>query len=204
MNGASEARALQVAVYAGCASLLLALIAYNFIDIDIWHQMGLIRASLAAGHLLTDDPFAYVPTLHPMIDHEWGAGVLAFFLAKWMGGAGILLLKFTAALGALFLAMGLAQRRGASAAVLGFLAPLSIGLLYLGFLPAVRAHAYSFLFIACLLWALEADRRGGHRWLWAWLAVFPLWVNLHAGFALGLVLSALFLAGEWIERTVGT
>ena len=200
MNGASEARALQVAVYAGCASLLLALIAYNFVDIDLWHQMGLIRASLAAGHLLTDDPFAYVPTLHPMIDHEWGAGVLAFFLAKWMGGVGILLLKFTAAFGALFLAMALAQRRGASAAVLGFLAPLSIGLLYLGVLPAVRAHAYSFLFIACLLWVLEADQRGDRRWLWAWLAVFPIWVNLHGGFVVGMGFVFLYIVEQAIHR----
>ncbi|MFZ3342394.1 MAG: hypothetical protein WA213_16040, partial [Terriglobales bacterium] len=171
-------------------------IAFNFVDIDIWHQMNLIRASIAAGHLLTDDPFAYTTTIHPMIDHEWGAGVLAFFLSKWMGGAGILLLKFGSALATLLLTMRLAERRGASVAVVEFAAPLSIGMLYFGFLSAVRAQAYSFLFTAALLWALEAAR-GGHprkeqRWLWAFLAVFPIWVNLHGGFVVGLGLVFLY------------
>ncbi len=187
----TETTSLRIAVYLGCASLLLALIAFNFVDIDIWHQMNLIRASLAAGHLLTEDLFAYTPTVHPMIDHEWGAGVLAFFLGQWVGGAGILLLKFGSAFGTLFLTMRLAERRGASAAVLTFAAPLSIGLLYFGFLSAVRAQAYSFFFTAALLWALEDARRQDRspqdqRWLWAFLAVFPIWVNLHAGFVAGL------------------
>ncbi len=192
----TDENSLRIAVYLGCASLLLALIAFNFVDIDIWHQMNLVRASLAGGHLLTADPFAYTPTLHPMIDHEWGAGVLAFFLGKWMGGAGILLLKFTSAFGTLFLTIRLAERRGAAIGVLGFLAPISIGLLYFGFLSAVRAQAYSFFFTACLLCALEATRAQDdptedslskdRRWLLAFLVVFPIWVNLHAGFVVGI------------------
>jgi hypothetical protein len=188
-----NAGGLRTTVYVGCASLLLALIAFNFVDIDIWHQMNLIRASLFAGHLLTSDPFAYTPTVHPMIDHEWGAGVIAFFFAKWMGGSGILLLKFVSTFGTLFLSIRVAERRGAGAAILTFTVPLGICLLYFGFLSSVRAQAYSFLFTATLLWALEAargvdlrsGRRGGDRWLWAWLAIFPIWVNLHAGFIVG-------------------
>lgn len=193
-------RILAIATYLGCACLLLSQISFNFVDIDIWHQMNLIRASLAAGHLLTEDPFAYTPTVHPMIDHEWGAGVLAFFLGKWMHGAALLLLKFTAAFGSVFLAMGLAQRRGATAGVLGFLTPLSIGLLYPGFVPAVRAQAYSFFFTVCLLWVLEMDREGDPRWLWMWLAVFPLWVNLHAGFVVGLGFVFLYILEQAILR----
>jgi hypothetical protein len=41
---------------AGCAAFFFSLIAYNFVDIDIWHEMALIRGSLAAGHLLKQDP----------------------------------------------------------------------------------------------------------------------------------------------------
>ena len=187
-------------VYLGCSALLLAQIAFNFVDIDLWHQMNLIRASLTAGHLLTQDPFSYVPTVHPMLDHEWGAGVLALFVGRWMGGAGLLLLKFTAAFGSLLLTMQVAQMRGASIALLGFLAPLSIHLLFLGFLPAVRAQAYSFLFTAALLCALESARRGHAGWLWLWLLIFPLWVNLHGGFVVGLGFVALFALEQAIAR----
>jgi hypothetical protein len=194
----TEATLLRIAIYFGGASLLLALIAFNFVDIDIWHEMNLVRASIAAGHLLAHDPFAYTPTVYPMIDHEWGAGVVAFFLSKWMGGAGILFLKFGSALATLLLTMRLSERRGATAAVLGFAAPLGIGLLYFGFLSAVRAQAYSFFFTAALLWALEDNRRGEGRWLWAFLAVFPIWVNLHAGFVVGLGFVFLYC----LEQTV--
>jgi len=196
----SQSRALAIAVYLGCACLLLAQIAFNFVDIDIWHQMALIRSSVAAGHLITDDPFAYVSTVHPMINHEWGAGLVAYFLSKWMGGAGLLLLKFGAAFGALFLAMRLAEQRGATPEVLGFLVPPMIILLGLGFLPAVRAHVYSFFFIACLLWVLEYDSQGKHGQFWWWLAIFPLWVNLHAGFVVGMAFVFLYCVEQAIHR----
>src|SRR4029077_14264779 len=39
--------------------------------------------------------------------------------------------------------------------------------------------------------------------LWWTLPLTLLWVNLHAGFALGLALSALFLAGGLIARALG-
>lgn len=191
---------LRIPVYVFCLALLLALISFNFVDIDLWHQMALIRASLQAGHLLTQDPFAYTPTVYPMMDHEWGAGVLAFFFTKWLGGAGILLLKFAAAFGVLGLAMQLAELRGASPAVLAFLAPLGIFLCYLGFLPAVRAHAYSFLFTASLLWIFEKDRHGHGGWLLAAAVCFPLWVNLHGGFVVGLGFVFLYAIEQALQR----
>jgi len=191
---------LRALPYLFCAALLLALISYNFIDIDLWHQMGLIRASLRAGHLLTQDPFAYTPTIQPMVDHEWGAGVLAFFAAQWLGGAGILLLKFTAAFGAIGIAIRIAESRGATPAVLAFLVPLGVCLSYLGFLPAIRAHAYSFLFTAGLIWVFEMDRVGERRWLLASIACFPLWVNLHGGFVVGLGFTGLFAIEQMLAR----
>jgi hypothetical protein len=50
---------------AGPGFFFLALISYNFVDIDLWHQMALIRESMQAGHLLHADPFAYTPTIRP-------------------------------------------------------------------------------------------------------------------------------------------
>jgi hypothetical protein len=64
---------LRWATLLGCGAFLCQLIAYNFVDIDLWHQMALIRESVAAGHLLKADPYAYTPTVRPWIDHEWGA-----------------------------------------------------------------------------------------------------------------------------------
>ena len=189
----SAASILSIAVYVTCASFLLAEVAFNFVDIDIWHQMNLIRASLAAGHLLTQDPFSYVPTVRPMIQHEWGSGLIAFFLSQWMGGSAVLLLKFSAAIGTLILAMLFAQNRGAHAVTLALFSPVAADLMHLGFLPAVRAQVYSFLFLVLLLWILESSGEGRYRWPLLWLAVFPLWVNLHGGFVAGLCFLGLYV-----------
>jgi hypothetical protein len=53
-NGGSFDRSewQRVASIAGPALFFLALISYNFVDIDLWHQLALIRESLRAGHLL--------------------------------------------------------------------------------------------------------------------------------------------------------
>src|SRR5215468_10251404 len=100
--------------FLGCAAFLFALISDNFVDIDIWHQMALIRESLPTGHLLRQDPFAYVPTIQPWIDHEWGAGALAYFGTTWFGPASIVVLKFVAAFGTVAGCILCARIRGAN------------------------------------------------------------------------------------------
>src|ERR1700756_5165965 len=131
---------LRWATLAGCAAFFCQLIAYNFVDIDLWHQMALIRESLAGGHLLKTDPFAYTPTLQPWIDHEWGAGAVAFFTTLWFGGRAILLVKFLIALGTGLLCLRCAEKAGADFRLVGVCAPLAIFLAHLGFFVALRAQ----------------------------------------------------------------
>jgi hypothetical protein len=182
---------LRLASFTGLAAFFLALISYNFVDIDIWHQMALIRESLSAGHLLRSDPYAYSPTLTPWIDHEWGAGAIAFFTTLWFGGRAILVVKFLMAFATGFLCVRCSQKIGTDFRLLGACAPLAIFLAHLGFFTAVRAQVYSFFFTALLLLFWQLDRGGSRRWMVAWLALFPLWVNLHGGFVVGIGLMAL-------------
>ena len=66
----------------------------------------------------------------------------------------------------------------------------------------VRPQVLSLLLTS--LWLLILDRSERNpKLLWWTLPLTLLWVNLHAGFAVGLALSALYLAGEWIERALG-
>jgi hypothetical protein len=54
------------------------------------------------------------------------------------------------------------------------------------------------------LWLLILERSERRpRLLWWTLPLTLLWVNLHASFALGLALSAMFIAGGFIERALG-
>jgi hypothetical protein len=171
---------------AGCAAFFFSLIAYNFVDIDIWHEMALIRGSLAAGHLLKQDPYSYVPTLHPWIDHEWGAGALAYLGTMWLGPRWILVLKFVAAFATLAACTLRARISATDLRLVALCAPLALFLMHLGLLATVRAQAYSFAFTALLLCLLEIDRHGLRGWIPPWLILFPIWPNLHAGFVVGI------------------
>jgi hypothetical protein len=181
---------LSIAVYVTCASFLLPEVAFNFVDIDISHQMNLIRASLAAGHLLTQDPFSYVPTVRPMIQHEWGSGVIAFS-QPMDGGSAVSAEVFDRYRNA-HSGNAARSKRGARVHTSTF-SPVAADLMHLGFLRAVRAQVYSFLFLVLLLWILESSGEGRYRWPLLWLAVFPLWVNLHGGFVAGLCFLGLYV-----------
>jgi hypothetical protein len=185
--------------YAACALLLAQWIAYNFVDIDLWHQMGLIRESLAAGRLLRSDPYAYTPTL-PWIDHEWGAGAIAYFATRWLGGWAIVALKYLCALGTLLVALRCSETRGTDFRLTALCAPLAIFLCSLGFLSTVRAQDYSFFFAALWLLFLEHDRRGSRIWMAAALPIFVLCVNLHAGFVVVLGMMAIHAAENALHR----
>ena len=190
---------LRRVTYGALAAFFLALIAYNFVDIDIWHQIALVRESLLAGHLVKTDPFAYTPTLSPWIDHEWGAGVVALLGTRWFGGWAIILLKFLLAMGTGFLCVRCAETVGADFRAIAACAPLAIFLAHLGFFTAVRAQVYSFFFTALLILFWQLDRRGSPKWMIAWLILYPVWMNLHGGFVVGVGLMALYCGEEMLR-----
>jgi hypothetical protein len=187
----TEDRGLRAISFLACVLFLWALIAYNFVDIDLWHEMALIRESLAAGHLLKTDPYAYTPTIRPWVDHEWGAGAIAYFATRWFGSRAIIFLKYGTALGTAIACFLLAKARSTDFRLFTLCALLAAILAYLGFFSTIRAQAYSFFFAAVLLWLLELDRNGSRRWIIPWLVIFPIWVNLHAGFVVAIAFVAL-------------
>lgn len=197
LSEGSKLTVLQVAARCFLVAFFVVRVAAPVADLDNWHEMALIRESLAAGHLLKADAYAYTPTIHPVVDHEWGAGALLYFTVRAFGGWGIVPLKFLVALltGAAVLCCARLRRTGFEE--LTVLAPLAIPAFSLG-CATLRAHAYSFLFFAVLLCLLQLDSAGQRRWIAAWLAVAVLWVNMHGGIAIGIVTLGLY----WVERLV--
>lgn len=190
----ADDRPLRYAIFFGLSSFLVALLAYNFVDVDLWHEIALIRESVSAGHLLRLDPYAYTPTIRPWIDHEWGAGGIAYFVIRWLGSRALLILKFSLALGAGYFCVRCARLAGADFRMLGMCALLAIGLSQFGLSTVLRAQAYTFFFTALLLLALQIDSHGSRKWIMPWLAVFLIWLNVHGGFVVGIGLLGLHSA----------
>lgn len=179
---------------AALIGLILLMLSHAVVDQDVWHEMALARELFQSGSLPLRDVFAYTPTVD-FIQHEWGAGVIAYLLTEWFGGNGLLLLKY--GLGVLLILFAVLRLR-MDAPPLVALAPavlLSVNMLQPGF-GTVRGQLYSLVAVAALLWFLALDRRGNRRWMGPWLAIFVLWLNVHGGF----ILAFGILGAAWLER----
>jgi hypothetical protein len=193
----SKLAVLRIAAYCFLAAFFLVRVAAPVADLDNWHEMALIRESIAAGRLVKTDIFAYTPTLHQLIDHEWGAGALLYFTVKAFGGWAIVALKFAIALLTAAAVFFCARFRRVDFQAATVLWPLVIPAFSLG-CATLRAQVYSFLFFALLLCLLELDSAGNRRWIAPWMTVVVLWTNLHGGVVIGVATLAIY----WIERLV--
>jgi hypothetical protein len=177
---------------------LFALAARNVTDPDIWWHLKTGQLIVDSKSIPHTDPFSYTRAGEPWIAHEWLTDVLLYELLRAAGWAG-LITAFAAVLCAAFFLLYL--RCGANLCVAG------VATLVAAFATrpvwGVRPQTLSLLLIS--LWLLILERSEcTPKILWWTLPLTLLWVNLHAGFALGLVVYALFLAGEWLEGKIGT
>ena len=192
-------RTARLALLALAALLLLGVCQSNFVDPDVWHEIALIRQARQAGYWPTHDELAYTETVVPSIHHEWGTGAVLYGLGTTLGGAGLLLLKLALTAGIATACVAAARRTGAGAACFSAVAPVAIFLSWYGF-STVRAQMFTLLFTALLMTCLARDRQGGRRWTFAWVVLHVIWLNLHAGFVVGLVLLACHTIEQALRR----
>jgi hypothetical protein len=190
-------------VWLGAIALLFLLArgisAGKFADPDMFHELALAREIVAEGRVPSTDTFAYTPTVEPCVHHEWGTG-LALHAAKAVGGeSGVLLVGWCLAALIVGLALAAARRSGASAPMLLALAPIAIFLSWIGF-TFVRAQMFSLAFLGVLLLCLQADRRGNRRWALFWPLAHAVWLNLHAGFVVGVLFLGLHTFESALRR----
>jgi hypothetical protein len=176
---------------------LFAMAARNVSDPDVWWHLKAGQYIAEHKSIPHTDPFSYTRAGQPWVAHEWLSELLIYELERTTGWGGLIVL-FAAVLGAAFFLLYL--RCGPDAYVAG------VATLYAAWATVpvwgVRPQVLSLLLTSLWLLILERSERSP-RLLWWTLPLTLLWVNLHAGFALGLVLSAMFLAGGFIERVLG-
>lgn len=191
---AAPSRAPVAAAAAALAFVALKVSPLSFADPDMFHQLALAREYLARGAMPARDPFAYTPTRVPLVHHEWGAGVLWLAVTRVGGAGGFLAFKFLLVAAVIALTIRAARRAGAPTwAVLLAAFPAAHAAHY-GF-TTIRAGLLSMVALAALENVLHAAR-ARRGWVLAALPLFALWINVHAGFVVGLGVLGL----EAIER----
>jgi hypothetical protein len=176
---------------------LFAVTARNVTDPDIWWHLKTGQYISEHKSVPHTDPFSYTRAGQPWVAHEWLTELFLYQTQRAAGFGGLILI-FAAVLVAAFLFLYL--RCGPATYIAG-IATLC-GAWATAPVWGVRPQVLSFLLTSLWLLILELSDRTP-KLLWWTLPLTLLWVNLHAGFAQGPVLSALFLCGTVIERFLG-
>ena len=182
---------------------LLGVTARPALDPDLWWHLRTGQWIVETGHVPHSDPFSFTRTGHAWVSHEWLSEVV--FYELWKHGGAALLIVFsaivtTAGFMVLYLRCllfcGGKKHWAAAATVLGALASAASW--------GVRPQMFTFTLASLLLWLLESGDKKGRPRLLLWIPpLFLLWLNLHAGFALGLALLFAYGVGLIIETAFG-
>jgi len=189
-------KSLRRAMLFGLAGGFLGIISrFTIVDLDLFHEMALIREAFRVGFLPRADTFAYVPTISPVVHHEWGTGLILYLVTVQLGlgAGGLIVVKYLLAAFIALWCFFFATRRGASYSVFAFLGLLGISMGQGGF-STIRAQLFTLCFLLILFFLIEEDRKGKSWALWAWLPVYLIWLNLHGGFLVGLGLLAAYIS----------
>ena len=172
---------------------LFAMAARGMLDPDIWWHLRTGQLILDNHHLFHTDPYSFTRSGQPWVNHEWLFDVLAFALYR-VGGSGALIVAFALIISCTFLLVFLRCPGKPYVAgiviVLGAIASVSSW--------GVRPQMISLLLATIFLSLLERSDQQP-KVLWWTVPLTILWVNLHAGYALGIALIVLFLLGSTVD-----
>jgi hypothetical protein len=188
----------QVGMIAVLGAVLLVGLAPR-IDPDLWWHLESGRY-IALHHVVpTRDFLSFTARGRPWTDHEWLSELLLYGLYR-IGGLWGPIIFFALAICATFgLVYAATVRRGVHPILALFL--LAGALVAASPALGARPQMVTLFFLAVYALVLLAFETGRDRRLLVMLPLLMLvWVNMHAGFVLGLALLALTVAGEWLNR----
>ncbi len=176
---------------------LLAMAARSVTDPDVWWHLRTGQLILQNHAVFHTDPYSFTRFGQPWVDHEWLSQLLIFGLYRIAGWGG-LIVGFGAVTAAAFLLVFLrCPGRPYIAGVVTLLGAFASAPSW-----GVRPQMLTLLLASVLLLILE--RSYAHaKLLWWTPALMLLWVNLHAGYALGIAIMVLFLVGDAMDVACG-
>ncbi len=177
---------------------LLAMTARSAVDPDLWWHLRTGQWIVETGHVPHSDPFSFTRAGQAWVSHEWLSEVLFYELWKRVGAAALIVFSSivtTAGFMLLYLRCPGKKHWAAAATAIGALAAAPSW--------GVRPQMFTFTMASLLLWLVEAGEQRPKLLFWM-PPLFLLWLNLHAGFALGPALLLAYGIGLITEAAVGS
>jgi len=166
-------------------------------DPDFWWHLRtgqLIVQSHAIPHA---DPFSFTNNGKPWVAHEWLSELIIFGLYR-LGGFSLLIFTFSLVITMAFLFAYLRSPQESLPYIAGF--TLLLGAIATAPAWGVRPQMISLFLTSLFLYLLDRYRKIGNIiYIIPLPLVTMLWVNLHAGYFLGLAIIAIYIVGNLLE-----
>lgn len=192
-----------VAILAG--AILIAFLAYiarlSAVTHDAFHEMALVRVFAEGGPFPIGDVFAFTPTVYPAVHHEWGTGLVLYWCAgiSPLGLDGMAVLRVLLVLAVAAALYRCARNGGAHPLLICCCAPILFPLLWVGF-GTLRAQLFTLLFLLLQILMQQSDWHGRRRWVVAWSLLYVVWLNMHAGFVVGVAMLFFHVVERWLTE----
>ena len=188
-TGGAAGKASLTSTLAGLVTGLAALVhvdADRIVDPDLFVNLYTGREILARGGVPGVDVVTFSVAGRPWMDYEWLARVLFFVMHERLGAWSLVVLRGLVATGVLAVLYRLVRRYDRSsvtfAALTGFFMAGAASFFIF------RTTLFTFFGLAVLFAILQRAREDRPAIVWVVPPMMVAWVNLHAGFALGISL----------------
>jgi hypothetical protein len=181
--------------------MIFTLAARQIIDPDFWWHLKSGQYLIETVSIPKSDIFSNVFSGKEWITHEWLSEVFMYSIYRTVGFGG-LIVTFSLLITAGFaIAYRRCAKRVGHVYVAGF--AVLLGALAAGPTWGVRPQVFSFLFASIFLSLLERyQEQPTRRSIWWLVPLMVLWVNMHAGFAVGIVLISLVIVGTVLDQAL--
>jgi hypothetical protein len=188
--------ALLVAVAIGFLAYVVRL---SDVTHDAFHEMALARVMHTTEQFPREDVFAFTKTVSPVVHHEWGTGVVLYWVAErsFLGLDGMAWLRMVLIAAFVVMLYRLARNHGAHPYLIAVCAPVVFPLIWVGF-GNLRAQLFTLVFLAAQMLMLQSDMRGRRFWIVPWFAMYVAWLNMHAGFVVGIGFMVFYILERWL------
>jgi hypothetical protein len=176
---------------------LFTMAARGVADPDVWWHLRTGQMMVQTHAVLRSDPYSFTRYGQPWVDHEWLSQLLIFGLYRLAGWAGLIAGFGTVIAAAFMVVFWRCPGRPYVAGVITLLGAFASAPSW-----GVRPQMLTLLLASILLLILERSNQSP-KVLWWTPLLMLLWVNLHAGYALGIALIALFLVGDALDAAFG-
>ena len=163
-------------------------------DPDFFWHLKVGRYILDHGAIPHNDLFTFTVSDHAFIAHEWLSEVVMALLTG-IGGLAAVSAYFGVVTWLAFLGL-LASMRRVNFLFAGLALFLGVAAANPIFGPRTQMETFA-LAIGLIFLTRRYEDSGDRRWLYTIPPAFALWVNLHAGFTIGLVFLATALVGRF-------